>query len=83
LETPELLRKLFRINELQRSPILKTKWPAPGKLYQLKLEFSRNLSGRAEMKKSRYTEEQIIGILKQHEAGMKTVKTSLRQRCSG
>jgi putative transposase len=24
------------------------------------------------MKKSRYTEEQIIGILKQHEAGMKT-----------
>ena len=24
------------------------------------------------MKKSRYTEEQIVGILKQHEAGMKT-----------
>ena len=24
------------------------------------------------MKKSRYTEEQIIGILKQHEAGVKT-----------
>ena len=24
------------------------------------------------MKKSRYTEEQIIGIVKQHEAGMKT-----------
>jgi hypothetical protein len=24
------------------------------------------------MKQSRYTEEQIIGILKQHEAGMKT-----------
>ena len=24
------------------------------------------------MKKSRYTEEQIIGILKQHEAGLKT-----------
>jgi len=24
------------------------------------------------MKKSRYTEEQIIGILKQHEAGIKT-----------
>jgi len=24
------------------------------------------------MKKSRYTEEQIIGVLKQHEAGMKT-----------
>ena len=25
------------------------------------------------MKKSRFREEQIIGILKQHEAGMKTV----------
>jgi putative transposase len=25
------------------------------------------------MKKSRYTEEQTIGILKQHEAGVKTV----------
>jgi len=25
------------------------------------------------MKKSRYTEEQIIGILKQHEVGVKTV----------
>jgi hypothetical protein len=24
------------------------------------------------MKKSRYTEEQLIGILKQHEAGVKT-----------
>jgi hypothetical protein len=38
----------------------------------LKLEFSRNLSEGAEMKKSRYREEQIIGILKQHEAGVKT-----------
>ena len=26
------------------------------------------------MKKSRYTEEQIIGILKQHEAGVKTAE---------
>jgi putative transposase len=38
----------------------------------LKLEFSLNLSEGAEMKKSRYREEQIIGILKQHEAGVKT-----------
>ncbi len=28
------------------------------------------------MKKSRYTEEQIIGILKQHEAGVKTADLS-------
>ena len=26
-----------------------------------------------QMKKSRYTEEQIIGILKQHEVGVKTL----------
>ncbi len=39
---------------------------------QGKLEFSRNLKGRTAMKKSRYTEEQIIGILKQHEGGVKT-----------
>jgi len=38
----------------------------------LKLEFSRNVKERTLMKKSRFTEEQIIGILKQHEAGMKT-----------
>jgi transposase-like protein len=43
-----------------------------GNLYQLKLEFSRNLSEEAEHEKCRYTEEQIIGILKQHEAGVKT-----------
>jgi putative transposase len=40
----------------------------------LELEFSRNLSEGAEMKKSRYREEQIIGILKQHEAGVKTAE---------
>jgi hypothetical protein len=28
------------------------------------------------MKKSRYSEEQIIGILKQHEAGVKTADRS-------
>ena len=44
----------------------------PQKLSQGKLEFSRNLRGRTAMKKSRYTEEQIIGILQQHEAGVKT-----------
>jgi len=48
----------------------------PRKLSQGKLEFSRNLnrnlSGRTEMKKSRYTEKQIIAILKQPEAGVKT-----------
>jgi putative transposase len=39
----------------------------------MKLEFSLNLKkGRTWMKKSRYTEEQIIGILKQHEAEVKT-----------
>jgi putative transposase len=44
----------------------------PKKLNQGKLAFSRNLNGRAGMKMSRYTEEQIIGMLKHHEAGVKT-----------
>jgi putative transposase len=45
----------------------------PGKLYRLKLEFSRKFGSRElTVRKSRYTEEQIIGILKQHEAGVKT-----------
>jgi hypothetical protein len=39
---------------------------APRKLNQGEVEFSRNLNGRTGMKKSRYTEEQIIAILKQH-----------------
>lgn len=30
------------------------------------------MNGRTGHEKSRYTEEQIIGILKQHEAGLKT-----------
>ena len=36
------------------------------------LKDTLTLNGRTGMKKSRYTEEQIIGILKQHEAGVKT-----------
>jgi putative transposase len=39
---------------------------ARGKLIQLELEFSRTV------KESRFREEQIIGIVKQHEAGVKT-----------
>ena len=34
------------------------------------------------MKKSRYTEEQIIGILKQHEAGVKTAELCREQGIS-
>ena len=34
------------------------------------------------MKKSRYTEEQIIGILKQHEAGVKTAELCWEQGIS-
>ena len=34
------------------------------------------------MKKSRYTEEQIIGILKQHEAGVKTADLCREQGIS-
>jgi putative transposase len=34
------------------------------------------------MKKSRYTEEQIIGILKQHEAGVKTADVCREQGIS-
>jgi hypothetical protein len=34
------------------------------------------------MKKNRYTEEQIIGILKQHEAGVKTADLCLRSECA-
>jgi putative transposase len=41
----------------------------------LKLEFSHKLFERTQaMKKSRFGEEQIIGILKQHEAGVKTAE---------
>lgn len=35
------------------------------------------------MKKSRYTEEQIIGILKQHEAGVKTADLCREHGISG
>ena len=38
----------------------------------MKLEFSRNRSGRTEYEEERYTEEQVLVILKQHEAGVKT-----------
>jgi hypothetical protein len=34
--------------------------------------FGSNVKERTGMKKSRFTEEQIIGIVKQHEAGVKT-----------
>jgi putative transposase len=46
------------------------------------LEFSRNVKERTGMKKSRYTEEQIIGILKQHEAGVKTADLCREQGIS-
>jgi putative transposase len=42
--------------------------------FAVKLEFSRTLNGRTKDEKSRYTEEQIIGILKQGEAGVKTAE---------
>ncbi len=35
------------------------------------------------MKKSRYSEEQIIGILKEHEAGMKTAELCRKHNISG
>ena len=35
------------------------------------------------MKKSRYTEEQVIGILKQHEAGLKTADVCREHGISG
>jgi putative transposase len=38
--------------------------------YQIKVEKSVNLWRMTDMKKSRYSEEQIIGFLKQAEAGM-------------
>jgi hypothetical protein len=34
------------------------------------------------MKKSRYSEEQIIGILKEHEAGMKTAELCRKHNIS-
>jgi hypothetical protein len=47
--------------------------PAPENLYQFELEFSRKLNEGAEMKNSQYREDQIVGILKQYEAGVRTV----------
>jgi hypothetical protein len=43
----------------------------PGNLFHRKLEFFRNVIGGRGMKKNRSSREQIIGILKQHEAGVK------------
>ncbi len=40
--------------------------PKPGKLSQLELEFSRNLNGRTETKKSWYTEEQISCMVSEY-----------------
>ena len=37
---------------------------------------------RVEMKKSRYSEEQIMGILKEHEAGMKTAELCRKHNIS-
>ena len=44
--------------------------PAPAEFLQLKLE-SRLLKD-GQMKRARFTEEQIIGVLREHEAGAKT-----------
>jgi len=59
----------------------------PRNLSELKQEFSRKLLERTEaMKKSRFREEQIIGILKQHEPGERrrifAVSTGSAQRRS-
>jgi putative transposase len=37
---------------------------------------------RVEMKKGRYSEEQIMGILKEHEAGMKTAEMCRKHNIS-
>jgi hypothetical protein len=64
-------RDCFLLQKQNRAA-LSAAWPAPEELGHGKLEFSRNVKERTGMKKSGYTEKQIIGILKQHEAGVKT-----------
>jgi putative transposase len=58
---------------------------APRKLVQLKCEFSdiKEASGGLTMKKGRYTEEQIIGILKEGEAGVAVKELSRKYGICG
>ena len=56
--------------------------PRFGPAYIRETRAAEGAAERVEMKKSRYSEEQIIGILKEHEAGMKTAELCRKHNVS-
>ena len=61
-----------------KGPTGSGRWRAPRKLERLQCESSWVKTQKDKMKRKRYSEEQIIGFLKQHENGMPT-KEVIRQ----
>jgi putative transposase len=56
--------------------------PKTGPAWSRETRAAEGAAERVEMKKSRYSEEQIIGILKEHEAGMETAELCRKHNVS-